>query len=582
MNGVKKLKSESTELPDCVISHIFSMLSLKNLVKTSALSKQWYREWGFRKDLNFDLQNLFDFNTIPDLPITLPLFQRFQCQFATRFDYFMQKYPGVIIRSIRVNFPLGADHTYAIDRLIRKGLLKGANRIELLFANETHFQINQFRFVFPFLFGSNSLTYLHLQNCCIEATMDFSGLKNLRTLVLHQVPVKQNILQDLCLNCIHLENFTLNECTFISDLRITSSMLLHLNINCGRIITNRNIDIIAPKLLSVEYSSDCFYHLRIVNIKAHMLSKFSYRSINIFNIVDFSGLKNVTTIVFDGIRECLQCHVISHLFSKCLQLEDVTFKECNIKCDMKIIGAKLCRLRIIDCPYKNHCSYKIDIDALNLSSFEYMGHTFMRPIISLKAPKLSKVFWDVGPRMEDIYNFDTIARLHLLQDLTMNMGRPQISELRKDLVRFQHLTQLKLFLVGAYKPDMDYFWILDIATASPRLKTLSLTIQNEHTEISHMVESQRQRREYVRFIHNGLKYVELHGCVCSIDVIELASHLLRSATLLKQITLSSCHNYYIGAGRWNMDSHGCCWFERNVIHEHLKDEVNEHCQLIIL
>ena len=97
-----------------------------------------------------------------------------------------------------------------------------------------------------------------------------------------------------------------------------------------------------------------------------------------------------------------------------------------------------------------------------------------------------------------------------------------------------------------------------------------------------MVESQRQRREYVRFIHNGLKYVELHGCVCSIDVIELASHLLRSATLLKQITLSSCHNYYIGAGRWNMDSHGCCWFERNVIHEHLKDEVNEHCQLIIL
>lgn len=92
-----------------------------------------------------------------------------------------------------------------------------------------------------------------------------------------------------------------------------------------------------------------------------MLSKFSYRCVNIFNLVDFSGLKNVTTIVFDGIRECLQSEVITHLFSNCLQLEDVTFKECQIKCDMKIIGAKLRHLRIIDCPCRNLCSYRIDI-----------------------------------------------------------------------------------------------------------------------------------------------------------------------------------------------------------------------------
>ncbi|XP_058748602.1 F-box/LRR-repeat protein 13-like [Vicia villosa] len=585
MNTVKKLKSESTELPDCVISYIFSKLSLKNLVKTSALSKHWYHEWGLRKDLTFDLLNMFDYNTVPELPITLPLFQKLQCQFATRLDYFMQKYPGDMIRLIRVNFPLGVDHTYAIDRLIHKGLVKGANRIELLFANETDFKIRQYNFLFPFMFGPNSLTYLHLQNCRITPTMDFSGLKNLKTLVLHLVPVEQNMLWHLCFNCIHLENFTLNECNFISDIRITSSTLLHLKINCGRIITERNIDIIASKLLSIEYSSDCLYNraLRIVNIKAHMLSKFSYRCVNIFNLVDFSGLKNVTTIVFDGIRESLQSEVITHLFSNCLQLEDVTFKECQIKCDMKIVGAKLRHLRIIDCPCTNLCSYRIDIDALNLTSFEYMGCTFMTPIISVRAPKLLKVFWDTSYRIENVYNFDTIAtKLHLLEDLTMNMHRSQISELSKDLVRFQNLRQLKLFIVGAYNPDMDYFWILDIAMASPHLKKLSLTIKNGHREISHMVGSQRQKREYVRFFHNGLKYVELHGCVCSINVIELTSHLLRSAPLLKQISFSSRHNYYIGAGRWTMDSDGCCWFEQNFIHEHLKEEVNEQCQLIIL
>jgi len=46
----------------------------------------------------------------------------------------------------------------------------------------------------------------------------------------------------------------------------------------------------------------------------------------------------------------------------------------------------------------------------------------------------------------------------------------------------------------------------------------------------------RQKREYAGFFHNDLKYVELRGCVCSINVIELASHLLRSANSLKKIT----------------------------------------------
>ncbi|XP_058742300.1 uncharacterized protein LOC131614764 [Vicia villosa] len=257
MNGVKKLKGESTELPDCIISYIFSKLSLKNLVKTRALSKQWYHEWGLRKDLTFDLLNMFDYNTVPELSITLPHFRQLQSQFATRLDYFMQKYPGDMISSIRVNFPLDVYHTYAIDGLIHKGLVKGVNRIELLFAYKTDFNIRPYKFLFPFLSGPNTLTYLHLQNCHIAATMDFSRLKNLRTLVLTLVPVEQNMLQDLCFTCIHLENFILNECLFLSDLKITSPSLLHLNIHCGRLrdTKSRNLDIVASNLLSIEYSS---------------------------------------------------------------------------------------------------------------------------------------------------------------------------------------------------------------------------------------------------------------------------------------------------------------------------------------
>ncbi|XP_058759370.1 uncharacterized protein LOC131632615 [Vicia villosa] len=439
-NLVKKVKSEPSELPDCVISHIFSKLSLKNLVKTSALSKQWYHEWGLRKDLTFDLHNMFD--TIPELPKSLPLFQQLQSQFATRLNNFIQKYHGDMISSIQINFPLGWDNTRVIDTLIRKGILKGVNRIELLFApfpyeevdfenetllayeetnfeitfemllayEETYFKIEPYNFLFPpFLSDSNSLTYLHLQNCHI---MEFSGLKNLTTLVLHLVPVQQKMLQDMCLKCIHLENLTLNECTFKSDIKITSATLLHLNINCGEIIQKKiNIDIIASNLSSIEYSSECISKslLHTLNIKPLKLSKFSYTCAKISNLVHFSGLKNVTTILLDGLKDG---DVITHLFSKCLQLEHITINMCWFTRDFKIIGAKLRHLSILDCFHSNvgihalHFSSKdrgrtkkrsiISIDALNLSSFEFRGHPEMRSMISIEAPKLLKDLWDAG------------------------------------------------------------------------------------------------------------------------------------------------------------------------------------------
>jgi len=41
------------------MSCIFSKLSMKDLVKTSTLFKQWIHEWGSRKNLNFDIHDMF-------------------------------------------------------------------------------------------------------------------------------------------------------------------------------------------------------------------------------------------------------------------------------------------------------------------------------------------------------------------------------------------------------------------------------------------------------------------------------------------------------------------------------------------
>ena len=136
---------------------------MKDLVKTSTLSKQWRHEWALRMDLNFDLHNMFDHNTVQELPKSLPLLQGFQSEFAKRLDQFMLHYQGHMISSIRVNFPLGPKQSDVIDRMISKGIAKGVNHIELLISSETndpnHFLRRIELYRFSFLILSHIFTY---------------------------------------------------------------------------------------------------------------------------------------------------------------------------------------------------------------------------------------------------------------------------------------------------------------------------------------------------------------------------------------------------------------------------------------
>jgi hypothetical protein len=96
-----------------------------------------------------------------------------------------------------------------------------------------------------------------------------------RTLVWREVVVNQDMIHGLFSSCIHLGDFTLNACNLKSDLKIISSTLLHLNIvHCQR---KMNIDIISSNLSSIDYSYNDKYTTHTMNIKALMLSKFSYK-----------------------------------------------------------------------------------------------------------------------------------------------------------------------------------------------------------------------------------------------------------------------------------------------------------------
>ncbi|XP_045793356.1 putative F-box/FBD/LRR-repeat protein At4g13965 [Trifolium pratense] len=574
---MKRFKNLNSDLPDSILSYIFSKLSLKDLVKISTLSKHWFREWRLLKtDLNFDLDNMFDCYTFEELREDVQLFQRVQSQFATRLDRFMLHYQGDVISSVRVKFPLGYEHSDVIDKLISQGIAKGAKRIELLISDSTKdtnidMDIDKYEFSFTLLSNTDSLMYLHLQRCRIVTPIDFSGLKNLRTLVLHLVDVEQDMLQGLFSNCIHLVDFTLDNCSFLSDLKIISPTLSHLNIVKCEVFDDENIDIIAPNLLSFEYYcySGCLGHP--LNIKAPMLSHFSYRGIEISTFVGFSGLKNVTTIALYKLSECLQTRVLPLLFKECLQLKDVTIKNCVIRSEMTITNPKLRHLKIVDLGgYVNVPPYKITVEAFNLSSFEYSGP---KRIFYVTAPSLLKVFWNEAVSEKNRYSLGPIPTLHHIENLAMTTSHSQIKELKMVFGQFQNLRGLELFIDEAHDPIIGYFSILDILMVSQRLQKLSLTVRNSRVV--------RLKREYAGFFHSDLKYVELNGCVCTINAIEFARQLLRNANSLKKITFGSLDKFYIGAGRWTTGSNSY-WFERNFIHERLKDEVKGQCKLVIL
>jgi hypothetical protein len=81
---------------------------------------------------------------------------------------------------------------------------------------------------------------------------------------------------------------------------------------------------------------------------------------------------------------------------------------------------------MIDCGYMDILPSFIHIDAPNLSSFEYVGHT--TKIFFVKAPRLLKVFWNAAKRDKNPYPFGPIARLHHIENLAMIINASQVSQ----------------------------------------------------------------------------------------------------------------------------------------------------------
>ncbi|CAK8542429.1 unnamed protein product [Lathyrus sativus] len=272
-----------SELPDDVLSYILTRISMKDLLKTSVLSKRWCELWTLRKDLHFDIFNVFGETEeelvqtgyvidVPDGPTmkTLANLNTTRDEFVKRVDQFVNNFHGTKIASFFVNFYLNSDQSTIIDRWITFAIAREVEIIDLLFLGLPYARSDRrkfYKFPFDLLLETNTSTLKHLslKGCliCNPTNYDFRPLKNLRFLSLNTVKLDEIFIEKLLFNCGFLEELHLISCHFQASMpKIISSSLLNLKIINVYIVPNMGIVDIdltlldCPKLNSLDYLGD--------------------------------------------------------------------------------------------------------------------------------------------------------------------------------------------------------------------------------------------------------------------------------------------------------------------------------------
>ncbi|KAL3634853.1 hypothetical protein CASFOL_021907 [Castilleja foliolosa] len=194
------------QLPQPILHHILSLLSQRDAVRTSVLSKSWRYLWHGRLNVEFR-DNWFARKTEiwPFLDKTL---QRYLDQ-----NLSLQKFL-VDINHYNVDFVL-------LRKWIPVFIMNmGVRSLSLIFHwNRTN------TIVFPrplVIFQSESLVELHLQGCDLSTlkSTDNVMLYNLQTLRLHYVYVTDELFEKIISGCPLIENLDLLECTGLKSIKL--------------------------------------------------------------------------------------------------------------------------------------------------------------------------------------------------------------------------------------------------------------------------------------------------------------------------------------------------------------------------
>jgi hypothetical protein len=192
---------------------VISRLPLKDVVRTSILSKNWRIHWTLYPNLFFDGTEEVD--TDQD-SVRLK-----KSDFIETVDLIIQQHSGIEINKFGIRFRMWPEDFDYLDRWIGFAIASKAKVIDIDLIDSTDLYESAYHFPLDALDaqGSSFVQSMRLSEGCIKTHPNMRGFTKLRRLVLRFVEISGD-LSDLLLKCPFLREFQIHHCFGVSNLSI--------------------------------------------------------------------------------------------------------------------------------------------------------------------------------------------------------------------------------------------------------------------------------------------------------------------------------------------------------------------------
>ncbi|KAL9159224.1 hypothetical protein ABFS82_08G119900 [Erythranthe guttata] len=235
-----------SELPDEILVHILSLLSLKEAARTSVLSSRWINLWKHTPSLCFDAQQ----SLIDKLYLDVELLESERLKYVKWVNSVIQSHISPALKEFKIRFNLNKSSSKAITQWLEFAFSRKVERLELDIKTR-HGSSKYYCFPDEFLTLTNFRPPPNFQPAS-HSMLVAAGFKSLKALVFKFVRVSGGAIEFLLHNCPLLEQLIVHESNKLSKLQVCGSSLKlkHLEIvHCCPGLESLKVS--APKLTTL-------------------------------------------------------------------------------------------------------------------------------------------------------------------------------------------------------------------------------------------------------------------------------------------------------------------------------------------
>ncbi|CAL5403598.1 unnamed protein product [Camellia sinensis] len=248
----KKLEEKHdylTELPEPLLNHILSYLTMKDVIRTSVLAKRWRYTWLYVPCLKF-----------PPMKVS----RQIEVAFINR-TLLLHKGPN--IQELNITFKYNNDGACQVDSWMHFALTRNVNELYLDFLVKGARDPSRHCYRLPhFILSCRSLTVLALKRCAIKFPINFK-LSSLKKLSLDLVDISSQAVNDLISSSPILEYLSLTDCQKDDSLNLSimNVGMKTLKINGSSYYSSSYLEVYAPHTVSLELVRSLYRKNLVIN-----------------------------------------------------------------------------------------------------------------------------------------------------------------------------------------------------------------------------------------------------------------------------------------------------------------------------